>query len=53
MNLGPVEHFYNILGVIAIVISNHAQKWGQIICKSVQLTLLQNPYFKVRFGILV
>ena len=37
-----------------VVFSNHAQKWGQICCKSVQLVrgssfrndLLQNPYFK-------
>ena len=43
----------SLLGVIAIVFSNHAQKWGQICCKSVQLVrgssfrndLLQNPYF--------
>ena len=40
--------------MIAIVFSNHAQKWGQICSKSVQLVrsspfrndLLQNPYFK-------
>ena len=42
--------------VIAVVFSNHAQKWGQICCKSVQLVigssfrndLLQNPYFSRR-----
>ena len=27
----------SLLGVIAIVFSNHAQKWGQICCKSGQL----------------
>jgi hypothetical protein len=27
----------SLLGVIAIVFSNHAQKWGQLCCKSVQL----------------
>ena len=40
--------------MIAIVFNNHAQKWGHIWCKSVQLVggssfrndLLQNPYFK-------
>ena len=44
----------SLLGVIAIVFSNHAQKWGQICCKSVQLVrgssfwndFLQNTYFK-------
>ena len=43
----------SLLGVIAEYNSNHAQKWGQICCKSVQLVrvssfrndLLQNPYF--------
>ena len=43
----------SLLGVIAIVFSNHAQRWGQRCCKSVQLVrvsyfrndLLQNPYF--------
>ena len=47
MNLWPVAE-YN---------SNHAQKWGQICCKSVQLVrgssfpndLLQNPYFRGAF----
>ena len=46
------------LGVIAIVFSNHAQKCGQICCKSVQLVrvssfrndLLQNTYFRLRSG---
>ena len=44
----------SLLGVIAGYNSNHAQKCGQICCKSVQLVrgssfrndLLQNPYFK-------
>ena len=43
----------SLLGVITEYNSNHAQKWGQICCKSVQLVrgsffwndLLQNPYF--------
>ena len=43
----------SLLGVIAEYNSNHAQKWGQIWCKSGQLVrgssfrndLLQNPYF--------
>jgi hypothetical protein len=43
----------SLLDLIAIVFSNHAQKWGQILCKSVQLVRgssfrndsLQNPYF--------
>ena len=49
-------YLFSLLGVIAIVFRNHAQKWGQICCKSVQLVrgssfrngLLQNPYFKFR-----
>ena len=46
--------------MIAEYNSNHAQKWGQICCKSVQLVigssfwndLLQNPYFSTnqQFG---
>ena len=44
----------SLLDMIAIAPSNHAQKWGQICWKSVQLVrgssfindLLQNPYFK-------
>ena len=44
----------SLLAVIADYNSNHAQKWGQICCKCVQLVrgssfrndLLQNPYFK-------
>ena len=43
----------SLLGVIAIVFSNHAQKWEQICCKSVQLdrvafsrsNFFQNWYF--------
>ena len=43
----------SLLDLIAEYNSNHAQKWGQICCKSVQLVrvssfrnnLLQNPYF--------
>ena len=38
----------SLLGVIAIVFSNHTQKCGKICCKSVQSfrnDLLQNPYF--------
>ena len=48
----------SLLGVIAEYNSNHAQKWGQICCNSVQLVrgssfridLLQNPYFKNAVG---
>ena len=40
MKLWRVEHFWtylsSLLGVIAIVFSNHAQKWRQICCESVQ-----------------
>ena len=47
------------MGVIAIVFSNHAQKWGQICWKSVQLDrvaffwsdFLQNWYFSMTFKI--
>ena len=39
----------SLLGVIAIVFSNHAQKWGQICCESGQLVrvlFFRNPYFR-------
>ena len=63
MKLWRVEHFYNIFVLTfgcdcyCIQLSNHAQKWGQICCKSVQLVrvssfwndLLQNPYFSNYF----
>ena len=56
MQLCRVEHFYNIFvlnSIKAIVFSNHAQKWGQICWKSVQLDrvaffrcdFFQNWYF--------
>ena len=32
----------SLLGVISIVFSNHAQKWGQICCKSVQLARISS-----------
>ena len=46
-------HLSSLLGMIAEYNSNHAQKWGQICCESVQLVrvssfrneLLQNPYY--------
>ena len=59
MKLWRVEHFWTYLsshlGVIAEYNNNHAQKWGQVCCKSVQLVrvssfrkdLLQNPYFNL------
>ena len=44
-----VEHFYNIFVLTPTVFSNHAQKWGQICRKSVQLdrvTLFRSHFFQ-------